>query len=55
MTSRWLDDKKPPNVETLTNDELLDLWEANRNGIQGQVAADERMKRLSRQRKETKK
>lgn len=49
----WFDSTPAPDVRVLTQDELLDLWETNRNNLQGQVAADEVMKRLNTARKET--
>lgn len=42
----WTRNDKPVNVAQATQDELLDLWYKDRNGMQGVVAADEMMKRL---------
>jgi hypothetical protein len=53
--SPWLSDKPSPDVTRLTHDELLDVWIANRNSLIGAMAADEMMKRLFTNRKETKK
>jgi hypothetical protein len=42
----------PPHVESLSDDELLDEWLANRNNHRALVVADEMMKRLVIRRKE---
>jgi hypothetical protein len=52
----WLSpEKKPPDVQTLTQNELLDVWAANRNNLISVLAAEEMMRRLFDQRQETKK
>jgi hypothetical protein len=48
-------EKKPPDVQTLTQNELLDVWAANRNNLISVLAAEEMMRRLFDQRQETKK
>lgn len=50
----WFDSTPAPDVRVLTQDELLDLWAANRNSLLGHVAAEEMMRRLNTARKETK-
>ena len=44
----WNDNSPVPDVATLTDAELLEVWRANRNGLLGHLAADEGMRRLER-------
>jgi len=53
-TSSWLDPTPVPDVVTLNQDELLDVWAANRQNTLGRMAAEEGMKRLYNERKEKK-
>lgn len=50
----WLDNTPEDPVEELTTDQLLDLWNKQRNSLGGVMAAEEVMKRLIAQREENK-
>jgi hypothetical protein len=55
VTSPWFDPKCPPDVRTLTREELRTLWAGNRNSLLGTVAAEEYIRRdwLDRTEKES--
>jgi hypothetical protein len=55
VTSPWFDPECPPDVRTLTRNELRTLWAANRNSLLGTVAAEEYIRRDWLQQTETKK
>lgn len=50
----WLTDTPTVPVESLTINELLDVWAAHRNDILSLMAAEEVMRRLIKQRVEAK-
>lgn len=49
----WLDNTPPPDVETLSEREVLEIWAANRNNMLGVMAASEVARRRYSQLKET--
>jgi len=51
----WLASEPVIDVETATDDELLDAWAANRNSTIAVMTSEEVTRRLFKQREETKK
>lgn len=49
----WLDKSDPVDVQTMTDDELLAYWAANRNSLASVMAAEEMMRRLTNRRRES--
>ena len=41
----WTDNSPVPDLDALTDAELLEVWRENRNGLLGHLAADEGMRR----------